>query len=74
MQDDHRWDCDRSEPPAHMSPASVLVAERGEWRLMRSTLARGYYATHPDHGWYRLRATNDEDAKEEFMRHAEGRA
>lgn len=74
MQDDHRWDCDRSEPPAHMSPSSVLVAEQGDWRLMRSTLARGYYAVHDDHGRYLLSATDDVGAMEEFMKHVEGRA
>lgn len=78
MQNDHRWDCDRadhgSNPPAHMSPSSVLVAEQGEWRLMRSTLDHGYYAVHDDHGRYLLSATDDVGATAEFMRHVEGRA
>ena len=77
MQNDHRWDCDRSNPPAHMSPSSVLVAERGDWRLMRSTLARGYFAVHDSknkHERYLLRATDDVSAKAEFIRHVDGRA
>lgn len=69
---DDEWDCDRrshvSPQPAHMSPSSVLVAEQGDWRLMRSTLARGYYATHPRHGWYLLRAVDDRAAREEFSK------
>jgi hypothetical protein len=40
----------------------------GDWRLVRSTLARGYYAVRPEHGRRLLRATSDEAAREEFHR------
>lgn len=56
------------DPAAHLSPASVLMESVGDWRLVRSTLARGYYAVRPEHGRRLLRATSDEAAREEFHR------